>query len=91
MDANEEVNVVSEESTDSSDSPQIVTVNCPDYYSSDFQELHTEIAELQSEVKVLQTSVDKTLPYLEYITGFLLFFVVVALCVFGYKFIRLFI
>lgn len=49
-------------------------------------ELVTEAVQAADYIQYLQMLVE----YANYITGFLLFFVVVALCWFGYKFLRIF-
>lgn len=59
-------------------------------YTEDIQAVEEAVCTLQETVASMTTDLETTNEYLGYITGFLLFAVVVALCVFGYKFLRLF-
>lgn len=53
--------------------------------------LHGEQSDIYQALAVQNDKLDFTNTYIGYVSGFLLFFVVVTLCVFAYKFIRLFI
>lgn len=59
-----------------------VVVECRDY-SGELTAIHAELQTVQNELKTVNAN-------LTYCTGFLLFGVIVALCVFGYKLLRIF-
>lgn len=60
-------------------------------YTEYLQSIEYEVASLREETQCQVSQLTVANEYLGYISGFLLFFVAITLCVFAYKFIRLFI
>lgn len=60
-------------------------------YSALLEQILEEQIEVKAEIQQQNQQLRTANTFLSYACGFLLFFVVVTLCVYGYKFIRLFI
>ena len=60
-------------------------------YTALLEQILEEQTEVKAELQVQNQQLQTANTFLSYACGFLLFFVVVTLCVYGYKFIRLFI